>query len=356
MLRAVAELFAIPLALSEFEVGQAARARTGEFLPLAARAACDEHANSPRAAILFGSVVDEPIGLLRKDYDLFANLRPLRILPELRRVSPLQPERLQDVDVLIVRELVSDIYYGRATGGGQVGHRWAAQEMRYAEPEVQRIARVALDQASRRRQSLTLVHKGNVIPGIHALWRNILQDEQQRFPQVVVSDVLVDAAALHLVLHPDRYDVLLCPNLFGDILSDINGAIAGSLGLMPSASLNAAGFGLYECIGGTAPDIAGLQKANPIGTILSVAMMCRLTFRHEEAASAIERAVATVVKTYRTPDIMEVGCRPVTTTDMGSLIAAHLVASASAKKTGAASDGSVITRSPAPDYERMETS
>jgi 3-isopropylmalate dehydrogenase len=324
VLRAVTESFAIPLALAEFEVGQATRERTGESLPSAARAACDALANSAHAAILFGSVADEPIGLLRKAYDLFANLRPLRIWPGLVRVSPLRPALLENVDLLIVRELVSDIYYGRATDGGGVGHRWAAQEMRYAEPEVRRIVCVALDQANRRRQSLTLVHKGNVIPGIHALWRDVLREERQRFPGVSVSDVLVDAAALHLVLHPARYDVLLCPNLFGDILSDLCGAIAGSLGLMPSASLNAAGFGLYECIGGTAPDIAGQQKANPIGTILSVAMMCRYTLRHEEAASAIEQAVAAVVATHRTSDIMEPGCQLVTTQELGRLIAARV--------------------------------
>jgi len=325
VLRAAAKVFRIPIELLTYEVGKAAFARTGEFLPRDARDACDRLCSSRQAAILFGSVDDEPIGYLRKDYDLFANLRPIRAIQDLWQISPLKPERIRNVDLLIVRELVSDIYYGISRTGGVGSHRWASQEMYYSEHEVERIARVAFEQARIRRRCLTFVHKGNVINGVFDLWQDVLRREHCQFLDVALSDVLVDAAALHLVLQPGQFDVLLCPNLFGDILSDIGGAILGSVGLLPSASLNAAGFALYECVGGTAPDIAGMQKANPIGTILSVAMMCRHTFRNDDAATLIERAVVKVLESHRTPDIMQLGCHLATTAELGTQIADQIL-------------------------------
>lgn len=323
VLDAVSQTHNIPLETHTFEVGRAALAKCGEYLPPEARRACDRASESGRGAILFGSVEDEPIGMLRKDYDLFANLRPVHASTALLDVSPLRPEVVRGTDMLIVRELVSDIYYGKAHSGVSEG-RWASQEMYYAEHEIERIVRVALEAARTRRKSLTLVHKGNVIKGVYALWKDVLHREHSLFPDVRLSEMLVDAMAMQMVLQPTQYDVLLCSNLFGDILSDIGGAIVGSVGLLPSASLNASGFALYECVGGTAPDIAGQEKANPTGTILSVAMMCRYTFKNVRAAETIERAVEKVFETHRTSDIACGNCSTVTTREIGDRIVAEI--------------------------------
>lgn len=307
--------------VTELEVGEPAFARTGAHLPDGVREQVDRVCRSPRAAILFGACADEPIGLLRQRYDLFANLRPIRPFPALAAVSPLRRELLGDVDMLLVRELVSDIYYGPAREGSEGGERWASQEMRYRLGEVRRVVRVALELARGRRGLLTWVHKRNVIKGVFGLWGEVVEEERAAFPDVRVEDLHVDNMAMQMMLRPSRFDVIVTTNLFGDILSEIGAGIVGSLGLLPSASLNEPGFALYEPVGGTAPDIAGKQVANPVAAILSVALLCRHTLRRPELARAIERAVAGVLEGYRTPDIAEPGRRTVSTAELGARIA-----------------------------------
>lgn len=306
--------------IRELVVGEPAYEATGEYLPAEARKLIEERADSPRAAILFGTCADEPIGILRKDYDLFANLRPIRPFPALLEVSPLKPNVARDVDMMIVRELVSDVYYGRASQGVDAGDRWAAQEMVYRYSEVQRLVKVAFEWAARRHNKLTLVHKRNVIKGVFALWSDAVGEQHAHFPNVEVEDMHVDNMAMQMMLRPSSFDVIVSTNLFGDILSEIGAGVLGSLGLVPSVSLNSFGFGLYEPAGGTAPDIAGNNIANPIAAILSVAMMCEHMFRAPALADAVYRAVGRVVTSHRTRDIADSSCTTVTTSTMGTLI------------------------------------
>jgi 3-isopropylmalate dehydrogenase len=324
ILRRVAELAHLNVRIREFEAGWPAFHKTGQFLPNDVLSLLDQLSASPRAAILFGAVEDEPIGTLRKRYDLFANLRPIQPLRPLLEISPLKTERLTDVDMLLIRELVSGIYYGDAREGETNSQRWAAQEMWYGEQEVRRILRLALQLAAERRKKLTLVHKANVIKGVFGLWLDILKQEAAAFPAVQVEDLLVDNMAMQMMLRPATFDVIVTSNLFGDILSEVGAGVVGSLGLMPSASLNESGFGLYEPVGGTAPAIAGKNIANPIAAILSVAMMCRHTFKSPMWSDLLVEATETVVKRYRTPDIAQAGCTAVSTSEMGERIADEL--------------------------------
>ena len=324
VLKAVTTLFDINIEISEHMVGDAQFAQSGRYLSTETERLCDVLQTNSQAAILFGAVADEPIGILRKRYDLFTNLRPIRPFPQIASASPFRPERLQGTDILIVRELVSGIYYGDVADGRDAQGYWAKQTMYYHENEMRRITRQALRLANKRRRQLHLVHKGNVIVKLFELWLSILYEEGQQYPDVSCHDILVDNMAMQMVLRPQDFDVLLCSNMFGDILSDLGAGIVGSIGLLPSASLNEHGFGLFESVGGTAPDIAGLQKANPVSTILSVAMMCRHTFKHEEAAKTIETAVNQTLLKYRTPDIYEPGYELVSTSEIGLQIVAAL--------------------------------
>jgi len=317
VLEVMDNIFNWKLKISTFEVGEAAFKKTGHYLPPDAKQACDRLKNSANGAILFGAVTAEPIGILRKDYDLFANLRPIRAYPALSDVSPLKPAQQQGLDILIVRELTSGIYYGDMDYGVDESGRWASQVMYYHENEIRRIARVALQQAQQRRKHLSLVHKGNVIWEVFDLWKKVLAEEAEAFPDVTCDEVLVDNMAMQMIINPSEFDVALCSNLFGDILSDQGAGLVGSIGVMPSVSMNASGFALYESIGGTAPTLAGQQKANPIATILSVAMLCRKTLDSEPAALLIENAVDTVLGHYRTADIANDSLSIVSTKEMG---------------------------------------
>lgn len=323
VLRTVADLYDIKVDISEHVVGLPQFEQSGRYLSEETERLCNALQSNPHAAILFGAVSNEPIGILRKKYDLFANLRPIRAFPQVAS-SPLRPERLAGIDMLIVRELVSGIYYGDyAEGDDDKGH-WAWQKMYYHEDEVRRVTKRALDLANRRSKRLHLVHKGNVLIEIFDIWKAVLKEEAPHYPEVECSEILVDNMAMQMVLRPQNFDVLLCSNLFGDILSDLGAGIIGSIGLLPSASLNGHGFGLFESVGGTAPDIAGQNRANPLSTILSVAMMCHQTFNQPEAAQAIQRAVESVLSTYRTGDIHEEGYELVSTSQMGSLVVSAL--------------------------------
>jgi 3-isopropylmalate dehydrogenase len=324
VVRCVAGLFGHRITIDTHEVGEAAQHRTGSPFPDSVREACDARGHDAASAILFGASVDEPIGILRKRYDLFANLRPIKMMPSLVGRSPLQIERVNGLDLLFVRELVSDIYYGATRSGSDEHGRWAVQEMYYNEREVRRIVRVGLDAARARRRRLALVHKRNVIKDIFEIWFDVLSTEAKAYPDVVVSDVLVDTMAMRLVLAPTELDVVLCSNLFGDILSDLGAGLLGSLGLLPSASINEHGFALYEPVGGTAPDLVGKGLANPAASILSVAMFCRHTLGDDTAASCVEQAVSDVLQRHRTPDLAGDGCELVGTVRFGDLVIARM--------------------------------
>lgn len=324
VLRAISDIYSLDVEITEHVIGESVQATTGYSMYAATQKLCDELQTNPNAGILFGAVSNEPIGILRKRYDLFANLRPIRAYPQISFASPLRPERVQGTDIMIVRELVSDIYYGDYSGGFDKQGRWAQQAMYYHETEMRRITRKALEVAQQRRKKLHFVHKGNVLIDIFGIWRSVLKEESLNYPDVECQEILVDNMAMQMVLQPTTFDVLLCSNLFGDILSDLGAGVVGSIGLLPSASINEHGFGLYESIGGTAPTIAGQNKANPLSTILSVAMMCRHTFKNEAAAQAIEAAVERVLSEYRTADLYEPGCTLVSTSDIGSQVIANL--------------------------------
>lgn len=305
-------------------VGLAAMQAGGTPFPRSVELVCDEAARDGRSAILFGAVSDEPIGILRRRYDLFMNLRPARCWAPLVEISPLRSHLVAGLDALVVRELVSGIYYGSAKSGRGPCGRWASQELYYDESQIVRIVRAGYEQAEQRRRRLAYVHKGNVVQGVFALWSEIVRAVATEYPNIMVEEYLVDNMAAQLVQRPTDFDVILTENMFGDILSDLLAGVVGSIGMLPSASLNANGFGLYESIGGTAPDIVGKGIANPISTILSAGMMCELSFGMPNVARAIESAVEQVLTEARTPDIGEQGVETVGTLGMAGRIAAAL--------------------------------
>ncbi len=260
---------------------------------------------------------------LRKGMQVFANLRPCTIHPQLAGACPLRPDIItQPIDIMILRELTGDIYFGK---------RWrsedrtaATDEMAYSEMEVERLARIGFEMAMKRRKKLCSVDKANVLE-CSRLWRETVAKLAKEYPEVEVTYMYVDNAAMQLILRPSQFDVMITGNLFGDILSDESAAIAGSLGMMPSASLGAGTRGLYEPIHGSAPDIAGRDIANPLGTILSGALLLRHSLGLEAEAAAIEAAVAQVLDAgYRTGDIWSEGCTKVGCTQMGDLVAARI--------------------------------
>lgn len=246
---------------------------------------------------------------LRKAMGVYANLRPVKVWPFLREASALSPERVQDVDLLIVRELTSGLYFGEPKGiSGEGPSREAIDTLRYTDAEITRVARLAFDLAARRKGAVASVDKANVLASSR-LWREVVSREHAARPEIRLEHQLVDSTAMDLVLSPSRYDVILTENLFGDILSDLAAAIPGTIGLLPSASVgdaDAKGLrkGLFEPIHGSAPALAGQDKANPCGTILSAAEMLRWSFGLEEEAQAIESAVASVLEQgIRTADL-----------------------------------------------------
>src|SRR5947199_587512 len=291
-------------------------------------------------AILFGAIGDPPRGeglnsnlqpakallRLRKELELFANLRPVRPFQALLNTSSIKAEVLQGTDLLVVRELTGGLYYGkpseiRETPQGDE----AIDTLLYTEVEIERIVRTAFALAKDRRKKVTSVDKANVLSSSR-LWRRIAERIAADYPDVTLEHLLVDSCAMHLIRHPASFDVIVTENMFGDILSDEASMLAGSLGMLPSASLGTRRtefglFGLYEPIHGSAPDIAGQEKANPIAAILSLALMLRYSFNLKEEARAIEGAVERIVEAgYRTEDLREEGKKVVGTKEMGRLI------------------------------------
>lgn len=262
---------------------------------------------------------------IRKTLNLFANLRPVVLYPELANASTLKPEIVAGLDILIVRELTGDIYFGQPRGiEHRSGQRVGFNTMIYSEAEIERIAHIAFQAASKRNGRVCSVDKMNVLECTQ-LWRDVVTETAQTYPDVSLSHMLVDNAAMQLIREPKQFDVIVTGNMFGDILSDEASMLTGSIGMLPSASLNDQNKGLYEPIHGSAPDIAGKDIANPLATILSAAMMLRYTFNQEMAASRIEHAVKKVLQLgYRTRDIYESGMKKVGTTEMGDAVLSNL--------------------------------
>ncbi|HUQ73685.1 MAG TPA: 3-isopropylmalate dehydrogenase [Burkholderiales bacterium] len=323
----------VPLEMHEAPVGGAGYEAGGDPLPPKTLQLAKD-----ADAILFGAVGDarydklprakrpeQAILGLRKELALFANLRPAQVHPELASASALKAEVVAGLDILIVRELTGDIYFGEPKGIRETqGEREGFDTMRYRESEIRRIARVAFDAARKRARRVCSVDKANVLE-TSQLWREVVTAEAAQYADIELSHMYVDNCAMQLVRNPKQFDVIVTGNLFGDILSDEASMLTGSIGMLPSASLDAAGKGLYEPIHGSAPDIAGKGVANPLATILSAAMMLRYSLRQPQAAERIERAVTKVLRDgLRTADIHTAGTRKVGTAEMGDAVLAAL--------------------------------
>ena len=323
----------LDLEMQEAPVGGAGYEASGDPLPASTLSLAKE-----ADAILFGAVGDprydnlerakrpeQAILGLRKALNLFANLRPAQVHPELAAASALKPEVVAGLDILIVRELTGDIYFGQPRGIRRVNEvREGFDTMRYSEPEIRRIARVAFEAARKRSKRLCSVDKANVLE-TSQLWREVLIQEAENYSEVELTHMYVDNCAMQLVRNPRQFDVIVTGNLFGDILSDEASMLTGSIGMLPSAALDERGKGLYEPIHGTAPDIAGKGIANPLATILSAAMMLRYSLDQAAAAARIEDAVKKVLRNgLRTADIHTPGTRKVGTEEMGAAVVAAL--------------------------------
>ena len=323
----------LPLEMQEAAIGGAGYEASGDPLPAATLRLAQE-----ADAVLFGAVGDarydklerakrpeQAILGLRKALGLFANLRPARVHPELAAASALKAEVVAGLDILIVRELTGDIYFGEPRGIRRVGEvREGFDTMRYSEPEIRRIARVGFEAARKRSKRLCSVDKANVLE-TSQLWREVVTQESRNYPDVELTHMYVDNCAMQLVRAPRQFDVIVTGNLFGDILSDEASMLTGSIGMLPSAALDERGKGLYEPIHGSAPDIAGKGIANPLATILSAALMLRYSLAQEAAAQRIEAAVSKVLRSgLRTADIHTPGMRKAGTAEMGDAVVAAL--------------------------------
>ncbi len=262
---------------------------------------------------------------LRKGLGAFANLRPAILFPQLKNASTLKPEVLGDgLDIMVIRELTGGIYFGEKGREGEGTEERAWDTLPYSYSEIERISRVGFELAMKREKKLMSVDKANILESSR-LWREVITEIAKDYEEVTLSHMYVDNAAMQLIRNPKQFDVIVTENMFGDILSDEASMLTGSLGMLPSASLGKGTPGIYEPIHGSAPQIAGQDKANPIATIMSVAMMLRHSFNMEEGALVIERAVSKVLdKGYRTEDIMENGKELVGTNKMGDLIVAEI--------------------------------
>ncbi|MEO1396858.1 MAG: 3-isopropylmalate dehydrogenase [Cyanobacteria bacterium J06634_5] len=303
ILSAIAKWAGFGLTIDHALIGAPAQDQTGSALPPATLACCEG-----ADGIVFGAVTQSGLLPLRQHFDFFANLRPVRPSKSLYAASPIKPELLEGVDLLFVRELVSGLYFGDSGRSQDEQGDYGFHTMRYSDRDIRRIARVALAQAQNRRQHLVLAHKENALP--HLPWRELVRAEARDFPQVHVEPMLVDNLAMQLILRPQEFDVILAGNLFGDILSDLGGAIAGSIGLLGSASLNADGFGLYESIGGTAPDIAGKGIANPLGTLAGIILMLQQWGEPSAAQRLLTVQEQILAQGYRTADLYHPGTQP----------------------------------------------
>ena len=334
VLEALRDRFGLKVEMEHGHIGGAGYDAAGHPLPdatLALAKAAD--------AVLLGAVGGpkwEPLpiavrpekGLLgiRKGLELFANLRPAQVHPQLASASTLKPEVVAGLDIMIVRELTGGIYFGQPRGirNNAQGEREGFNTLVYSESEIRRIAKAAFDIAMKRNRKVCSIDKANVLECTE-LWREIVTDEATRYPEVELSHMYVDNAAMQLVRNPKQFDVMLTDNMFGDILSDEASMLTGSIGMLPSASLDANGKGMYEPIHGSAPDIAGQGIANPIATILSVSMMLRYTLNEAALADRVDAAVSKVLdQGLRTVDIWTEGCKKVGTADMGAAIVAAL--------------------------------
>jgi len=301
-------------------------------------------------AVLFGAVGDwkydslerslrpeQAILGLRKHMGLFANFRPAICYEQLTHASSLKPELVAGLDILLIRELTGDIYFGQPRGRRTAvdGHFPGAEEafdtMRYSRPEIERIAHIAFQAARKRSKRVTSVDKANVLETFQ-FWKDVVTEVSAQYPDVALDHMYVDNAAMQLVKAPKRFDVIVTGNMFGDILSDEAAMLTGSIGMLPSASLNAKNQGLYEPSHGSAPDIAGKGVANPLATILSAAMMLRFSLQQPEAADRIESAVRSVLASgYRTPDIWSEGTQKVGTREMGDAVVAAIAGKTTVK-------------------------
>jgi 3-isopropylmalate dehydrogenase len=333
VLRALAK-DGLKLEMEQALVGGAAYDAAGDPLPAATLKLARE-----ADAILFGAVggwqydqlprakrPEQAILRLRKELGLFANLRPAKVFPELVAASTLRPEVVSGMDILILRELTGDIYFGQPRGMRTLenGEREGFDTMRYSESEIRRIAHAGFRAAMKRAKRLCSVDKCNVLE-TSQLWREVVIEVAREYPSVELSHMYVDNAAMQLLRDPRQFDVMVTGNLFGDILSDEASMLTGSIGMLPSASLDANDKGLYEPIHGSAPDIAGKNLANPLATILSAAMMLRYSFNRDQAADRIEAAVTKVlVRGLRTADIHQPGTERVGTVQMGDAVVAAL--------------------------------
>ena len=332
VLKKVAAKHNIELVFSEYDAGGAAIDKFGEPLP---QATID--AAKAADAVLLGAVggpkwdsvaphlrPERAILGLRKALGLFANLRPISVPASLAEYSPLKPELVSGADILIVRELTGGIYFGEKFEAQEVdGVMTAWDKEYYTKPEIERIVELACQAAQKRKGKVTSVDKSNVLASSR-LWRKTAHEVAEKYPDVELGDMYVDNAAMQLASNPKGFDVLVTSNLFGDILSDEAAVIGGSIGMMPSASMGK-GTGLYEPIHGSAPDIAGMGIANPVGTILSAAMMLRYSLDENEAALAIEQAVEAVLADgYRTADLYREGMKTASTMEMAEAIAAKI--------------------------------
>ncbi|CAK9886062.1 MAG: 3-isopropylmalate dehydrogenase [Candidatus Erwinia impunctatus] len=331
VLEAVRQRFGLKITTSAYDIGGAAIDSQQTPLPESTLRGC-QHAD----AILFGSVggpkwehlpaVQQPergaLLPLRKHFRLFSNLRPARLHDELKDFCPLRSDiAAQGFDILVVRELTGGIYFGQPKGREGTGpHERAWDTEIYHRFEIERIARIAFEAARQRKNNVTSIDKANVLQS-SILWREVVTEVSKEYPDVTLTHMYIDNATMQFIKAPAQFDVVLCSNLFGDILSDECAMITGSMGMLPSASLNEEGFGLYEPAGGSAPDIAGQNIANPIAQILSLALLLRFSLHATEAAEAIEQAISRVLaEGYRTRDLAGNG-PAIGTDEMGTLIA-----------------------------------
>jgi len=333
VLRATAERFGHDFTADPQDVGFAAYERGGNPLPEETLEACRS-----ADAVLLGAVGDPrsegvPVELrpeaallaLRQEMECYANLRPVRLLPALASASPLLPEIVDGTDILIVRELAGGLYYSEPRGPLEDG-RAAVDTMRYHQDEVARITRVAFEAARERRKSVLSVDKANVLHSSR-LWHRVVDEIAEEYPDVECNHMLVDRAAMELVLNPSSFDVMLTPNLFGDILSDEAAAVVGSIGLLASASIGDGSSGIFEPVHGSAPDIAGTGTANPLAMILSAALLLRHVYSLDVESAAIESAVGQVLEDgLRTSDLIREGevAGAVGTAEMGTAVAAAI--------------------------------
>ncbi|AAC06564.1 3-isopropylmalate dehydrogenase [Aquifex aeolicus] len=328
----IGEIYGVEFEYREGLIGGEAIDKTGDPLPEETLKICKES-----DAILLGAVggpkwdnlptdkrPEKGLLRIRKELDLYANLRPAKVWDALISSSPLKEEVVKGTDMIVIRELTSGIYYGEPRGiFEENGKRYAINTMKYTEDEIRRIVRKGFEIARKRRKKLTSVDKANVLE-VSALWRQIVEEEKENYPDVELEHLYIDNCAMQLVRRPTSFDVIVTGNIFGDILSDEAGVVVGSLGMLPSASIGDR-YALYEPVHGSAPDIAGKGIANPIATILSAAMMLKYSFNMDKAHDLIEKAIEeTLNQGYRTPDIYSEGCIKVGTKEITDKILENL--------------------------------